>query len=284
MDLRDLEMRDLETFRDAGEGNTNSSPATKKQSVQRKHWCFTSFKIEEVEMLRHHLDTIAEKALVGLEVCPSTGKEHLQGFFSCSGKGKRFEQLKKLLGDIHLEPCNGSEADNVKYCSKEGQVLIRKGFPEALKLITPDRPWQKKILDIISKEPDDRAVYWFWSAAGNIGKSSFCKYLVVKHSAVFIDEGKKADIMHRIAEADMDASNLVVFDVPRANGCNISYKSVKCIKNGMIFSGKYKSKSKLFNPPHVIVFANEPPDLGALSADRWHVECIDDQLLSTPEL
>jgi len=70
----------------------------------------------------------------------------------------------------------------------------------------------------------------------------------------------------------MDRCNTVIFDVPRDNGNKISYKSVESIKNGMIYSPKYESKYKLFNSPHIIIFANEPPQLEKLSIDRWVVK------------
>jgi hypothetical protein len=91
-------------------------------------------------------------------------------------------------------------------------------------------------------------------------------------NCVFIDEGKKADIMYSIMEADMDKCNSVIFDIPRDNGNKVSYKSIESIKNGMVYSPKYESKHKLFNSPHLICFANCEPEFEKLSNDRWVVE------------
>lgn len=95
-------------------------------------------------------------------------------------------------------------------------------------------------------------------------------------NCVFIDEGKKGDLMNCIFNQDMDKDNtIVVFDIPRDNGNNVSYKSIESIKNGMIFNSKYETGYKLFNPPHLIVFANSPPDKSRLSSDRWKITQLD---------
>ena len=100
--------------------------------------------------------------------------------------------------------------------------------------------------------------------------------MLVKMQCVFIDEGKKADIMCCIMNHDMNIKNIVIFDVPRDNGNKVSYKSIESIKNGVIFSSKYESGYKIFNSPHVIVFANCEPEYSSLSSDRWVVKNIDE--------
>jgi len=47
----------------------------------------------------------------------------------------------------------------------------------------------------------------------------------------------------------------------------------------MIYSSKYEGGYKLFNSPHVIVFANAEPKYEALSGDRWKVFNIDENSL-----
>lgn len=244
-----------------------------KQSPSRKNHFFTynNYTEEEIDLIVSTLKRFAYKGKIQSEI-GENGTKHLQGMIWCKDKHRDTEF--KLSKSIHWETLK--DVDNIRdYCGKDetydGLFRISWGFPKPLKLINPTLGWQKNILEIIAQEPDDRKVYWFWENRGNCGKSSFCKYLVAKHNAIFIDEGKKADIMHIMMEADMDESNLVIFDVPRDNGNNVSYKAIESIKNGMIFSPKYESKSKLFNSPHVIIFANEPPETSKLSLDRWEI-------------
>lgn len=252
------------------EGNTGTS-FSQKQATRKTFYTFTLYNYESVEEeFNRQLKGICKKYLYGHEICPSTNRPHLQGFIALK-KAMRITELD-LIGKPHLECCKGDESSNIRYCSKENNNVIKYGYPKELKLITPNLWWQLEILDIIKEEPNDRAVYWYWSKRGGVGKSQFCKYMVAVHNCVFIDEGKKSDIMFSIMEADMDICSTVIFDVPRDNGNKISYKSVESIKNGMIYSPKYESKYKLFNSPHIIIFANEPPQLEKLSSDRWIIK------------
>lgn len=252
------------------EGNTGTS-SSPKQPSRKTFYTFTLFNYETIEEeFNRQLKNVCRKYLYGHEICPSTNKKHLQGFLHLK-KAKRWTELD-FIGNPHLEPCYAGEENNVRYCSKENNNIIKYGFPKELKLITPTLEWQLEILEIIKAEPNDRLVHWFWSKAGGIGKSQFCKYLVATRDCVFIDEGRKADVMFSIMEADMDRCNTVLFDVPRDNGNKVSYKSIESIKNGMIYSPKYESKYKLFNSPHIIVFANEPPQSEKLSIDRWVIK------------
>jgi len=271
-------MSEIETDREREYGNTKLSLSSKKQVLQLKKWFFTwnNYPVDGIEILETKFNEICEK-YVFQEECGEKGTPHLQGNIWLK-KSMRWTEFKLPTG-IHWEKTRNEEAAN-NYCRKDetkSGKTISKGFPKPLKLINPDKWWQKEILEIIKEEPDDRKVYWYWSNAGGIGKSQFVKYLIAKHNCVFIDEGKKQDIMYTIMEADMNKDNVVVlFDVPRDNGANVSYKSIESIKNGMIYSPKYESGYKLFNSPHVVVFANEKPEEWRLSSDRWIIKNIDE--------
>jgi hypothetical protein len=76
--------------------------------------------------------------------------------------------------------------------------------------------------------------------------------------------------MNLVFNQDMDACRGVFFDIPRSNRGNISYASLECIKNGMVCNTKYETGVKVFNSPHIFIFANfEPEEPDKLSADRW---------------
>lgn len=260
-------------------GNTNNPPPS-KQTTQCMHWCFTwnnydSSDIETLETLFKHL---CHKYCFQEE----TGKEgtkHIQGVISLKKRARWTEfGLPKA---IHWEKCQHVTKAYL-YCSKVetrtgGVFTLNYDVPEKLKLITPDKWWQIEILDILKTVADDRKVYWYWSHKGGVGKSQFAKYLVAKENALFFEEGKKADIMHLIFEAPEKRLKKIIIDVPRDNGNKVSYKSLECIKNGMIYSSKYEGGYKLFNSPHVIIFANLPPEEHRLSADRWVIKNIDEE-------
>jgi hypothetical protein len=255
----------------------------KKQSTQLMNWFFTfnNYTLADIEILETFFKQLCFKYCFQQEIAPSTGTPHLQGIISLKKRARwsEFGLPKKISW---FKPRNVTHC--YLYCSDirkrdpEGKVFYMNFTPKTgnLKLINPTKWWQIEILNIITEEPDERKVYWYWSNKGGIGKSQFCKYLLVKNDCVFIDEGKKADIMHCVMSHNMDLKNIVIFDVPRDNGNKVSYKSIESIKNGMIFSSKYESGYKIFNSPHLFVFANVEPDYSCLSDDRWVVKNIDE--------
>jgi len=99
-------------------------PDQKKQDRARRY-CFTSYHALEKESYRV-LETHPQfrYCVVGSEVCPTTGRQHIQGYVSFTAKVD-FNTLKKLLPDdkSHIEQCKGTELDNMDYCMKEGNYL-----------------------------------------------------------------------------------------------------------------------------------------------------------------
>ena len=175
----------------------------------------------------------------------------------------------KLPMNPHLEPCKGDEASNTRYCSKDGDYF-KYGFPKPIKIIEPRR-WQQRILDITLEEPDDRTIHWYWDKIGKIGKSVFCKYMIVAQNAAFCSSGKYADLINIIYNTDMDKCNVIIFDIPRVQKNKISYEALESIKNGLVCNTKFETGYKAFNSPHVMVFANYPPKKETMSEDRWKI-------------
>jgi hypothetical protein len=70
-----------------------------------------------------------------------------------------------------------------------------------------------------------------------------------------------------------DKEPVVVFDLSRTmvDHCDHIYNIIEKFKDVCLFSGKYESHTKIFDPPHVVIFANFKPDLTKLSEDRWKV-------------
>lgn len=138
------------------------------------------------------------------------------------------------------------------------------------------RPWQQSILDLISTTPDKRTVHWYWEASGNVGKSFLTTYLCLQHNACVFEQGKKADYAY-IWACHKAPQTLVVFDLQRCvideNGANVRHllALAEKMKDGCVVSTKYESRMILRPSPHVLFFSNQPPILGALSADRWNV-------------
>jgi len=229
-----------------------------------------NYTIEEVCHIRSILNEISKKYIIGFEV-GEEGTPHLQCYVSLKKK-ERFSSLNKKLGNrCSMRPCRNEEA-LIEYCKKDGNYESF-GFPKPIKIISELYPWQKELEEIYLTEPDERKIYWFWESTGNIGKSAFVKYMYVKHKILFTNGGKNSDLINLVFNADMDNTKCIIWDLPRATKGKISCATLEAVKNGMVCNTKYETGVKVFNPPHIFVFSNYPPeDTEDLSSDRWVVK------------
>lgn len=60
--------------------------------------------------------------IFGYEICPSTGKPHLQGYYQFKKKITLKWYKENICASCHVEQSLGTPDQNVKYCSKEGKV------------------------------------------------------------------------------------------------------------------------------------------------------------------
>lgn len=81
-----------------------------------KHWCFTLFE----ENCLFQEDERLEYCTYGREVCPVTGKPHLQGYL-CLKKKARLSFMKKLHPSCHWEIKRGTVKEAIDYCRKDGK-------------------------------------------------------------------------------------------------------------------------------------------------------------------
>lgn len=217
--------------------------------------------------------------VAGFEVGES-GTPHIQGYVEFPTKVRPIGYRGAPKG-IHWETAKGTRAQNVAYCTKDGDVIKEStlSYPRPIKFPTMDKWWQIELLKLILEEPDDRSIYWYWSSGGNIGKTTFTKYLCVKHEACLL-AGKGADVRNGALTWKNDKGaypNLCVFPIPRSvNEGYISYEAIENVKDACFYSGKYEGGTVVDACPHLIVFANFPPDEERMSNDRWRVVNIDE--------
>lgn len=60
--------------------------------------------------------------IFGREVAPTTGTPHIQAYIY-SKNATTFRRIKDMFPDAHLQKANGSPAQNVAYCSKDGDYF-----------------------------------------------------------------------------------------------------------------------------------------------------------------
>jgi hypothetical protein len=255
------------------EGNNISSSTVNKQISPAKNWCFTYNNYSEIQQFQDLLLINCLRYIFQEEIGES-GTPHLQGFCEFNIKVRPKSVFKEK---IHWSKTKDVCA-SIKYCSKEesrcGRIYAHRVLiPRPLVLIEKLRSWQSDIVDIVLSPPDDRTINWFYEKKGGIGKTVFCKYLAYHHMTLVLS-GKSSDMKYGIIkyiEKNGGYPQSIVLDVPRSNLEFLSYTGIEEIKNGIFFSGKYESDMVLGNCPHVIIFANEKPDVSKLSEDRWNI-------------
>lgn len=265
--------KNMETLETGGIGNTKLNPPRQSQLIS---WFFTfnNYLQLDIPIMETKFKLICKKYRFQEET-GENGTKHLQGCIELK-KASRWSEFN-LSSNIHWEKTNNLDKA-MEYCGKAATRsgdIYEFGFPKAIKIIEVLKPWQQSIEDIFHSEPNGRSIHWYWETVGGVGKSAFCKYMYVKHNALVIQGGKLNDIMNLIFNTDMDLCTMIIIDIPRNNRNKVSYNSIECILNGMITNTKYETGTKIFNPPHVIVFSNYEPDIECLSEDRWIIKEIE---------
>jgi len=145
--------------------------------------------------------------------------------------------------------------------------IVRDLFPQTNAPDLPLRAWQQRVVEIADGPIDPRKIYFVVDRQGNCGKTYLGKFLQRTHEAVqIVRAGKVADMAYQYKER----TKILIVDVPRSKSEHLQYSFLECVKDGLLFSTKYESVMKQFDPPHIFVFMNEEPDGTALSVDRYH--------------
>jgi len=248
----------------------NTKTPGRDSTSQLYLWIITLKKEQDstAEFLSQELRVFCKKFTFQLEKGEESGYLHWQIFISLKTK-EYFKTVKNLFpSTAHIEACrNGWQAS--AYCSKS-ETRVEGPYDENsvfLKTISNLYPWQERIRLMCLKEPDDRTINWVWEPEGNKGKTSFCKYMYLNYKATILGNGAFKDI----AQALSDSPKIVMFNITRDLEDRFNYSAVEAIKDGMVFSGKYESRMKVFNSPHIFIFANFEPKVDKMSLDRWNL-------------
>ena len=136
------------------------------------------------------------------------------------------------------------------------------------------RRWQKELLKYVNN-PTDRRIIWVVGGKGDEGKSFFMKKIRGKYGrhrvCVMNLKGKSKDILHYMKKVVDIPTELFLFNIPKGvNMGDIEYTLLEDIKDGDALAEKYETTIVEITTPNVIiVFANDYPDTGKLSPDRW---------------
>lgn len=137
-------------------------------------------------------------------------------------------------------------------------------------------PWQENLKEVLLADcTDDRSILFFVDAEGGKGKSFFQRWMLSKHPSdvQVLSVGKRDDVAHAIDES----KRIFLFNVPRGGMEFFPYNCIEMLKDRVIFSPKYNSRTKVLQEvPHVVIFCNEDPDLTRMTPDRYLIENLDE--------
>lgn len=264
-------------------GNTieNAANGKKKRVNQSVKWCFTfhNYTKKDIENLN---GDIGAKFVIFSEELGGGGvgkTPHLQGYIEFKKRMRPSE-----LGwnkTIHWEKAKGRRDQNVEYIKKEGgNVYLNGELLETPTVIKRESLWiwQLALLKILEEKPDEREIIWIYEETGGTGKTAFMKYCFANMRAIPVS-GKGSDIKFAIYNYGIKKScypRVIFVDLPRSFDTSyLSYTALEEVKNGCFFVNKYESDAILIPTPHVVIFANEFPDVSKLSKDRWVINLID---------
>lgn len=85
-------------------------------------WHVTGNNTYETLIEKIKSSTFITYGILGREMCPTTGREHIQGYLEFKNQ-ERFDKLIKLWEGVHIEKRMGSQIQAIDYCKKENNFV-----------------------------------------------------------------------------------------------------------------------------------------------------------------
>lgn len=260
------------------------------KGFQAKKWFFTyhiKLNDESFEQAFERLEglkSLCDKFVWGEEYGKSGTTPHIQGAFILSGKMRATTlQSNFFFNGVSLFKLKNWES-SLKYCIKEcNKIHSNVKLPRPLKVLQTEQlyPYQKSIVDYVKTEPNDRDIFWIWGDY-NIGKTQLSKYLCYNKLAFGPLEGEKKHILSVVADNTNEEAFIIYLTAKESNYQNTNLFTVlEKIKDGFFMShfGTDGTKPVYMNSPHILVFANAPPNFERTDMDpeRFIIKQIDEE-------
>lgn len=254
-------------------------PDTKKEHWQGYIELFNKLGIKKVKNIlgdeKVHLERRRGTREEARAYCMKDGKFEEHGDWSAGGQGAR-NDLHAIMNDIKegksdLEICEAKPDHYERFTrfirnyrdlieKKKNEDYIKNNYLN-VKLNTN----QILIMSELKKQTE-RGVLWVYDPIGGTGKTFLSKHLIAKGDCFRCTNGKTKDIAYAY-----HGEKTFIMDLSRSLEDHVNYDLIEQVKNGMLFSAKYESQTKMFEPPKMLILANFAPEMNKLSKDRWQI-------------
>lgn len=130
-------------------------------------------------------------------------------------------------------------------------------------------PWQEKAVEMLEQQ-NRRQILFIVDPEGGKGKTILSIYLQVNKNCVYLCGAKSMDLAHIYSKNKQ--CEVVIFDMSKCTNPDYwPYNLMEQMKNGMVISTKYNSKTIFTKSKKIIVFSNEEPDREKLTKDRYQI-------------
>ena len=256
------------------------------------------FSEERRQQIITWLDNTAKKWVFQAEMGHETNCLHYQGRLSLIEKKRGLNINNPLKLRFRLTSTNaitGTRAKQFSYVMKEDTRVdgpwTDKDNSDLVKYIPRQyrnielRPWQKLLLEK-AEAFNDRHINLIYDATGNKGKSVVAHFSRLHLKGLVIpcvndQERLVATCCNICMSKKLRSPNPLFIDMPRAMGKDRLYglySAVEQIKSGYLFDLRNKYKDWDIDSPNIWVFSNKLPEGGILSADRWKIWYITDDM------
>ncbi len=216
------------------------------------------------------------------------GTPHLQGFMEFAVKKRPIQYWSPIMGHkkTSFRKMKGSIQQNMAYCTDEDKripngIVYTRGCPRPLVRMTYEHltKQQQEIVDKYKEFEDPlfgREIHWYWEPEGEWGKTKTQKYMFDNMDATMVG-GTKHDMFYALSQLVLltgECPPIVIINLVKDTDMKyVSYAGMESIKDGCFFSKKFKSGMCRFNSPHLLVFANEPPDMSRFTKGTTNHRC-----------
>lgn len=268
-----MEKKILEKIIEEGESEDSATQLASTplgNTIRGRYWKFNLNNPTRDEMTQFddYIKKNAEEYSWQLEVGNKNFTEHIEGTFYFVNN-RYLQTLKNRFPRAHIEK---SEKKNFvksrKYCNKlSTRVAYGSSSPPFVKyrygkISGKLHLWQVNILKTISCYTDDRKILWVWSESGSLGKTQFCKKLLIENEGkILYAKGNERHIKQLIAKhIQIKKKEPEIFLINIVKEGKINYEFLEELKDGLFNCCHYEGVTVcLSTSPHVLIFANIPP-------------------------